>query len=50
MLLLFIAARALRPTALPLLMIVVALGAHAYWLARAAYTVGSVGRMGPTRR
>lgn len=50
MLLLFITARALRPTALPLLMIVVALGAHAYWLARAAYTVGSVGRVGPTRR
>jgi phosphatidylglycerophosphate synthase len=43
MLALFIVARALAPAALPLLMIVIALGAHAYWLARAAYTL----RRGP---
>ena len=39
MLLLFIAALALTPRALPWLMIIVALGSHAYWLARAAYTL-----------
>jgi phosphatidylglycerophosphate synthase len=39
MLVLFIAARALAPAALPSLMVVVALGAHAYWVARAAYTL-----------
>jgi phosphatidylglycerophosphate synthase len=39
MLLLFIAARAAAPSALPPLMVVVALGSHAYWLARAAYTL-----------
>jgi len=39
MLLLFIAALALAPAALPWLMIIVALGSHAYWLARATYTV-----------
>ena len=39
MLLLFIAARAVAPSALPWLMIIVALGSHAYWLARAAYTL-----------
>jgi len=39
MLLLFIAALAIAPAALPWLMIVVALGSHAYWLARATYTV-----------
>jgi phosphatidylglycerophosphate synthase len=39
MLLLFIAARAVAPSALPWLMIVVALGSHAYWLARAAFTL-----------
>ncbi len=39
MLLLFIAARAAAPSALPSLMIIVALGSHAYWLARAAYTL-----------
>jgi len=50
MLLLFIAARALSPTALPSLMVVVALGAHAYWLARAAYTLGSVETTDRTRR
>jgi len=50
MLLLFIAARALSPTALPSLMVVVALGAHAYWLARAAYTLGSVETTDKTRR
>ena len=43
MLLLFIAARATAPPLLPLLMIIVALGSNAYWLARAAYTL--VGRM-----
>jgi phosphatidylglycerophosphate synthase len=45
MLVLFIVARALAPAALPLLMIVVALGTHAYWLARALYTawVGASG-------
>ena len=50
MLLLFITARALMPAALPLLMIIVALGAHAYWLARAAYTLKGVGSVGKTRR
>jgi phosphatidylglycerophosphate synthase len=40
MLLLFIAARALAPSALPALMVIVALGAHGYWLVRAAYTLG----------
>jgi phosphatidylglycerophosphate synthase len=40
MLVLFIAARAFVPAALPLLMVVVALGAHAYWVARAVYTLG----------
>ena len=39
MLVLFIAARALAPAALPPLMVVVALGAHAYWLARGLYTL-----------
>lgn len=39
MLLLFITALALAPAALPWLMIIVALGSHAYWLARATYTV-----------
>jgi phosphatidylglycerophosphate synthase len=39
MLLLFIAARAAAPAALPWLMVVIALGSHAYWLARAAYTL-----------
>ena len=39
MLLLFIAARAVAPGALPPLMIVVALGSQAYWLARAGYTL-----------
>lgn len=39
MLVLFIAARALAPAALPPLMVVVALGTHAYWVARAAYTL-----------
>jgi len=39
MLLLFIAARAAAPGALPPLMIVVALGSQAYWLARAGYTL-----------
>lgn len=39
MLLLFITAHAAAPAALPWLMIVVALGSHAYWLARATYTV-----------
>ena len=37
MLLLFITVLGLQPTALPELMIVVALGAHAYWLSRLAY-------------
>jgi hypothetical protein len=32
------------PAALPWLMIVVALGAHAYWVARAAYTLRAVAR------
>jgi hypothetical protein len=39
MLLLFITALAIGPAALPWLMIIVALGSHAYWLARATYTV-----------
>lgn len=39
MLLLFIAALATAAAALPSLMIVVALGSHAYWLARALYTL-----------
>jgi hypothetical protein len=39
MLVLFILARAAAPAALPVLMVVVALGAHAYWLARAVYTL-----------
>ena len=39
MLLLFITALAIAPAALPWLMIIVALGSHAYWLARATYTV-----------
>lgn len=39
MLVLFILARALAPAALPLLMIVIALGSHTYWLARATYTL-----------
>jgi phosphatidylglycerophosphate synthase len=39
MLVLFIVGRALAPAALPWLMIVVALGAHAYWVARGAYTL-----------
>jgi hypothetical protein len=38
MLLLFIGARAAAPGALPALMVVIALGAHAYWIARGAYT------------
>jgi phosphatidylglycerophosphate synthase len=42
MLLLFIAAHAAAPAALPWLMIIVALGSHAYWLARAAYTLRRV--------
>jgi phosphatidylglycerophosphate synthase len=39
MLVLFIAARAVAPPALPWLMIVVTLGAHAYWVARAVLTL-----------
>ena len=39
MLILFIMARAVAPTTLPSLMIIVALGSQAYWLARAAYTL-----------
>jgi len=39
MLLLFIAARALAPAALPWLMVLVALGSHAYWLARFAWVL-----------
>ena len=39
MLLLFIAARALAPAALPWLMVVVALGSHAYWVARSAWVL-----------
>jgi phosphatidylglycerophosphate synthase len=50
MLLLFITARAFAPTALPVLMIIVALGAHGYWLARAAYTLGAVGSVDKSSR
>jgi phosphatidylglycerophosphate synthase len=51
MLLLFIAARALAPGALPSLMIVVALGSQAYWLTRAAYTLRArAGRRKTARR
>jgi phosphatidylglycerophosphate synthase len=51
MLLLFIAARAVAPGALPSLMIVVALGSQAYWLARAAYTLRArAGRRKTARR
>ena len=39
MLVLFITALAIAPAALPWLMIIVALGSHAYWLARATYTL-----------
>jgi hypothetical protein len=39
LLLVFIALRAGWPAALPALMVVVALGAHAYWIARAALTL-----------
>jgi phosphatidylglycerophosphate synthase len=39
MLVLFIAARAVAPAALPWLMVVVTLGAHAYWVARAVVTL-----------
>ena len=39
MLLLFIAARALAPAALPWLMVLVALGSHAYWLTRVAWVL-----------
>jgi len=39
MLLLFIATRALAPAALPWLMVVVALGSHAYWVARFAWVL-----------
>lgn len=44
MLVLFIAANAAAPAALPWLMIVVAIGSHAYWLARAAYTLRRVNK------
>lgn len=51
MLLLFIAARAVAPGALPSLMIVVALGSQAYWLTRAAYTLRArAGRRKTARR
>ena len=43
MLVLFIAARALFPPALPVLMIIVALGSHTYWLTRAIYSFASEG-------
>jgi phosphatidylglycerophosphate synthase len=39
MLVLFIAARALLPAALPWLMVLVALGSHAYWVARFAWVL-----------
>jgi phosphatidylglycerophosphate synthase len=39
MLVLFIVARAVAPATLPVLMVVVALGAHAYWVARGLYTL-----------
>jgi phosphatidylglycerophosphate synthase len=39
MLVLFIVARAVAPGTLPLLMVVVTLGAHAYWVARSLYTL-----------
>jgi phosphatidylglycerophosphate synthase len=48
MLVLFIAARALAPSALPLLMIVVALGTHAYWLARALYRASEGASVAPS--
>jgi phosphatidylglycerophosphate synthase len=41
LLILFIAARALLPSVLPILMIIVTLGSHAYWLARTTYTLTS---------
>jgi hypothetical protein len=37
MLLAFVALRAWAPALLPVLMVVVALGAHAFWLARLVY-------------
>jgi len=44
LLLLFIAARAMAPQALPILMVIVALGSHVYWLVRAVYTAYTLTR------
>ncbi|MBI4638051.1 MAG: CDP-alcohol phosphatidyltransferase family protein [Candidatus Rokubacteria bacterium] len=49
MLLLFIVTLALRPALLPLLMIVVAAGANAYWLGHLAHRVGQRLRAGAPR-
>ena len=45
MLVIFIALRAVAPALLPLLMVVVAIGTHAYWVTRAALSI----RPGPAR-